>query len=120
MDDASKIGLGVVGAALAVFFCWVAYREYERQRDIDEAQAIMARIAEIPAEIQQQSAASIDADRRRQAALRMQDMMARALGADEQCIGGTVVRVSGSTYAQALGSDGRPVACEGRYRLRAR
>nr|WP_165583133.1 hypothetical protein [Dyella soli] len=40
-----------------------------------------------------------------------------ALRASEQCIGGTVVEVNGSTYVQVLGSDGRPEACEGRMRL---
>lgn len=42
------------------------------------------------------------------------------LASDEQCIGGTVVRVSGSTYVQALAPDGRPWPCEGRSRVTAR
>lgn len=120
MDDSSKIALGIVGAAVAVFFCWVGYREFERQRDIDEAKAVLAQIAEIPAQMQRESAAAAEAQRRQRTAIQARDMIARTLAADERCIGGTVVRVNGSTYVQAAGSDGRPEVCEGRMRLRAR
>jgi len=81
---------------------------------------LMTRIAQIPAQVQREAAVANEAERRRQAALQIQDRMARMLATDEQCIGGTVIRVSGSTYVQASGADGRPVACEGRYRLRPR
>lgn len=55
------------------------------------------------------------AEAQRQAVL---DLQRRRLAPSERCIGGTVVAVSGSTYTQANGPDGRPVACSGLYRLR--
>lgn len=48
---------------------------------------------------------------------RLLDLRRRALKVGERCIGGTVVEVNGSSYTQALGAQGRPVACSGRYRL---
>lgn len=120
MDDAGKIALGIVGAAVAVFFCWVAYHEFERQRDIDEASAVMAQIAQIPAQVEKESREQAELQRRRQAVLQAQDAAARTLRSDERCVGGTVVRVNGSVYVQTLGADGRPEACQDRMRLRAR
>lgn len=36
----------------------------------------------------------------------------------ETCVGGVVVLVSGSTYTQTNGADGRPVRCAGGYAYR--
>ena len=36
----------------------------------------------------------------------------------EICVGGVVVLVSGSTYTQTNGADGRPVRCDGTYTYR--
>ena len=66
----------------------------------------------ISANQQHQAAAS-----QAQALRALQRSAALLLGPDEQCIGSTVVRVSGSSYTQALGAAGRPVACVGRQRL---
>ncbi len=62
---------------------------------------------------QQHQAAALQAQTLRA----QQRSAALTLNPDEQCIGGTVVRVIGSSYTQVLGAAGRPVACAGRQRL---
>lgn len=47
---------------------------------------------------------------------RAADLRRRQLRPNERCVSGTIVRVEGSSYTQALGPDGRPVACVGQYR----
>lgn len=39
----------------------------------------------------------------------------RSLLDGERCVGGVVVLVSAHSYTSAVGQDGRPVKCEGRY-----
>lgn len=98
----------------------LGYQRYREYQAAEMMQRAMEQLAAIPAQLQRNAAATTEAQRRRQEVLRAQDVMARTLAADEQCIGGTVIRVNGSTYVQALGGDGRPGACEGRMRLRPR
>lgn len=116
MDEAGKIGLGIVGAALILAFSYVAYREYDRQRDIDEAKAAIAQLeAERPHYTQADVWVQPSPATRPQVRYRFASLMS-----DEQCIAGTVVRVNGTSYVQVLGPDGQPEACEGRSRVTAR
>ena len=55
--------------------------------------------------------------RREAARRRAEDLQRRRLTSGQQCIGGTVVKVSGSSYVQVTGADARPVRCSGQYRL---
>lgn len=116
MDDSSKIALGIVGAAVAVFFCWVAYHEFERQRDIDDAQVAIAQLeAARPHYTQADVWVQPSAIPKTRPVYRF-----ASLASDERCIAGTVVRVTGSSYVQVLAPDGQPEACEGRSRVTAR
>jgi len=74
----------------------------------DAKQTRAAMVAQHQAEVRQQQEA---------AWARAQEMKRRELATDERCVGGTVIRVSGSSYTQVLGGDLRPVACSGAYRL---
>jgi hypothetical protein len=48
---------------------------------------------------------------------RAMDLQRRRLAINERCVGGTVIRVDGSSYTQVLDS-GHVVRCAGVYRLR--
>ena len=116
MDGASKIGLSIVAAAALLLFGFIAYREYEKQQ---AAEAIEAAVDQFQREMKQltpaRSTPSFDPRAAHEAAERWRQVL--QLQPDEQCIGGTVVRVSGSSYTQVSGGSGRPVACAGRQRL---
>lgn len=121
MDDAGKIALGLVGAALVLALSTISYREYERQRDIAEVNAMMqavmqpiTRTVRIPdpetvrlevqgRRIEDNRRAIEEAERRRRSF---------QLSGNQRCIGGVVIEVSGSSYTQ-LGSVGQPVHCVG-------
>lgn len=109
--------LAALGFAAVVILMYDRIQEY---RAAAAFQGAMEQIAQIPAQAQREAAVASEQQQRRQAALQIQDMMARTLAADEQCIGGTVIRVNGSTYVQVSGADGRPEACAGRIRAAAR
>lgn len=96
---------------MAVVF--VGYREFDRARDVREANAVMDRIAQLPAQLDAERAQADQQAAQRRRVQAQNDVNARALAPDMQCVGGVVVRVSGSTYTQ-LGTVGDPVRCSGR------
>lgn len=124
MDGSSKIALGIVAAAALLLLGFISYREFERRRDIADAQEVMRGISDYAqqamadgrrAEQQRQRQVAYDARMRADALERAR--RARELSSDERCIAGTVVQISGASYTQLAGVGGRPVACSGRYRL---
>jgi hypothetical protein len=111
IDMDSRVFWGVL-CALLVFSGLVAVGAAIRQRAAEQAAAEA---------FQQFLKASADPDpmglRREAARRRAEDLQRRRLTSGEQCIGGTVVNVSGSSYVQITGAGGRPVRCSGQYRL---
>lgn len=128
MDGSSKIALGVVAAAMLLLVGFIGYREFERQRDIAQAQAVMQGISDYAQQAlrdshrqevqrQRQYAAQRAFDARQRIEQQQRSLDARRLAPDEQCVGGSVVRIDGPSYTQVAGGNGRPVACAGRFRL---
>lgn len=118
MDGAGKIAAGIVLAAVVAVVGYVGYNEFSRRRDIREAQEFVQQLGEQGRQATQEFQQQVQRNARIQAEMQERARLARRLSPSERCIGGTVVRVSGSTYTQASGPDGRPVACSGLYRLR--
>lgn len=118
MDGAGKIAAGIVMAAVIAVAGFVGYSEFQRRRDIAEATEALHQLSQQGQAMAQQFQQQAVADTRRQAEMRERARLARMLAPSERCVAGTVVQVNGSTYTQATGPDGRPVACSGRYRLR--
>ena len=117
MDGAGKIALGIVAAALLLLVGFIAYREFERQRDIAQAQQLMQNLGDYAKQAIQDGQRQSAMDARQRAEARQRDLDARRLSPTQQCLAGTVVEVSRSSYTQVAGVGGRPVACAGRYRL---
>lgn len=121
MDGANRIAIGIVAAAALLLFGFIGYREFERQRDIAEAQALMQGLAGYAQQVvdeSRQAQARHQQDARERAEQAQRDLQARQLARNERCVSGTVVRITGTSYTQPTGTDGRPMACSGRYRLR--
>lgn len=114
MDSSTRIAGAIVLTALLLFFLFVGYREFERQRDIDEATAAIQQLNDSA----KQALADNEAGNAQRAEIqREQTAVAwrrRQLEGGQQCIGGVVVVVEGSNYTQ-LGSVGDPVRCKGSY-----
>ena len=117
MDGAGKIAAGIVVAAVIAVVGFVGYSEFRRHRDIAEATEAFQQLSQQGQAMAQQFQQQAAADTRLQAEIRERARRARMLAPSERCVGGTVVQVNGSTYTQAIGPDGRPIACSGRYRL---
>jgi hypothetical protein len=103
--------LGVAGLAVLGY---QRYRDYQAVQALNEFAASIPRYTQADAWASQRQpdprmAAEVAARRAEHASLRL----------DETCLGGTVVRVSGNSYTQVLGADGRPEACAGRTRVQA-
>lgn len=60
---------------------------------------------------QYQAAQAARMDRQRQEELRVQ--ASYRLDRNQQCAGGIVINHSGSSFTQAVGTDGKPIACRG-------
>lgn len=118
MDGAGKIAAGIVLAAVVAVAGYVGCSEFSRKRDINEMQEALQRLDEQGQQAAQQLQLQVQRSARVQAEMQERARLARRLSPSERCIGGTVVQVSGSTYTQAIGPGGRPVACSGLYRLR--
>jgi preprotein translocase subunit SecF len=125
MDDSSKIAVGIVAAAALLLVGFIGYREFERQRDIDEAQQVLQTIAQTGQQVTAQYQAGLQqvtAQTReqeqlqwvRQERLREYEFSRRALASDQRCVGGVVIQVTGSTYTQ-LGSISSPIHCSDGY-----
>jgi hypothetical protein len=119
MDSSSRIALGIVGAALILLFGGISYHEFERQRDIADAQAMLQSVSGSFTALAQQSQQQIDQQRAQQAEqVRQSQLAAYAdkqrhwLAANQRCVGGVVVQVDGTSYTQ-LGSIASPVRCSG-------
>jgi hypothetical protein len=125
MDDSSKIALGIFAAAALLLVGFIGYREFERQRDIDEAQQVLQTIAETgkqavvqyQAGVQQVQAQTSEQQQLqwvKQERLREYDQSRRSLASNQRCVGGVVIEVRGSTYTQ-LGSLSQPIHCVDGY-----
>lgn len=107
----SRVFWGVL-SALLVFSGLVAVATSVRQRAADQA------AAEAFQQLLKASAAPDPMGLQREAARRRaEDLQRSRLDVGQQCIGGTVVNVKGSSYVQLAGAAGRPVRCAGQYRL---
>jgi hypothetical protein len=117
MDGAGKIALGVVAAAVLLLVGFIGYREFERQRDMAQAQELLQNLGDYAQQAIQNGQRQSAVDARQRAEARQRDLDARRLSPDERCLAGTVVQINGASYTQVVGAGGRPVACQGRYRL---
>lgn len=108
--------LAVAGLAVLGYQRYQEARAWQAMNDFAESQAQQLDEANAKVRLEravweqqqvQRRAAALDAGRPR-------------LAENQQCVGGTVVTVNGSTYVQAVAADGRPEACEGRIRVLAR
>jgi len=120
MDAANKIALGVVGAAALLLFGFIGYREYARQRDINEMQEALQGVVQVGQRVMAESAAQTRAWRAQQVAKAQADRVRQAvesarydLAPDQRCVGGVVLEVRGNVYTQ-VGSIAQPVHCTGR------
>ncbi|TBR39404.1 MULTISPECIES: hypothetical protein [Dyella] len=120
MEDSTKIALGILGAAGILLIGHIAYREYQRQRDIEEAQAVIQGWTEQLQQAAAESSRTAQRDARQRAEADERRRQALLLRSDEQCLAGSVVTVRGNVYTQLIGQDGRPEACVGRQRLDGR
>ena len=121
MDSSTKIARAIVLAAVVLLVGFIAYHEFERQRDIKQESAAIENFNETARQVAAQSQADEahrlvhDAQRRdvllqRKAAA----MQSRELAPSQRCVGGVVVVVSGNVYTE-LGRVGDPVRCADGY-----
>ena len=101
-----KIFAGVLGALLAF---WLIVSLTTGLFLFGAAKAVDDSAREAISASQQRQAEVLQAQRFRDD----QRRKASLLAPNERCIGNTVVRVSGSSYTQVSGADGRPVPCAG-------
>jgi len=114
MESSSKIALGVVAAAALLLVGYIGYSEFQRHRDIAQAQAMLSSLGEQGQQAVAQFQAQDAAQQQRQREAVAMSWNRRLLGGNQRCVGGVVVVVDGATYTQ-LGTVGDPVRCEGRY-----
>lgn len=102
-------------AALILFGALVVgWRALERQRDIEDANAVLQSISTLATDAVrdgQQAEAQPQQQQRQQV---VTDWRRRELASGQRCVAGVVVVVDGTTYTQ-LGTVGDPVRCAGRY-----
>ncbi|MEP6899818.1 MAG: hypothetical protein ABI870_14930 [Rhodanobacter sp.] len=109
-------------AALVIFGVLViGWRALERERDREDAQAVMDSITQYAQQGLADSLRQTEAESQRQLDVQQRarevDAMnvdRRRLLPDQRCIGGTVITVKGSVYTQVL-LGGTPVSCSGVY-----
>ncbi len=114
MSEGAKVAIGIVVAALVLAVVYIAYREFDRARDVRQAQEVMGQIVQIPAQVdaERAQASRLAVQRQREEVAMSWDR--RLLTGNQRCVGGVVVVVDGSSYSQ-LGTVGNPVRCSGRY-----
>lgn len=121
MDDSSKLGLAVVAAAAILVGGYVAYNEYARARDVDQAQQVLDQLRQSGQHVvdqYQQSVQQVQTARWQETIYdweRRQDALERRhLAPNQRCVGGSVVQVQGNVYTQ-LGTIAQPIHCDGVY-----
>lgn len=113
MDGSAKIALGIIGAAVVLVVGYVLYHEFDRARDIRQAQEVMQGITNYAQQELEQEQRQAQQSAALRAAQQAAERARYQLADDMQCVGGYVVRVNGTTYTQ-LGSIAAPVRCVGR------
>ncbi|MHB1271512.1 MAG: hypothetical protein ACYCZD_01875 [Rhodanobacter sp.] len=125
MDGSSRIALAILAAALLLVLGFVGYREFSRQRDMEQGAAVMQQILDSGRDMDRRSASAAAVMNARTVAesraveqhrqdLVVQAWARRRLASDQRCVGDVVVQVDGSMYTQ-LGSITNPVHCSGLY-----
>jgi hypothetical protein len=114
MEPSSRIALGIVAAAALLLVGYIGYSEFQRQRDIAQAQALMSSLGEQGTRVLAQFHAQDAAQQQRQREAVAMSWDRRLLMGNQRCVGGVVVVVNGTSYTQ-LGTVGDPVRCSGRY-----
>lgn len=120
MDAANKIALGMVGAAALLLFGFIGYREYARQRDINEMQEALRGVVQVGQQAMAETASQTRVWREQQAAEARAERVRQAiesarydLAPSQRCVGGVVLEVQGNVYTQ-VGSIAQPIHCVGR------
>jgi len=102
-------------AALIVFgVAVIGWRAFERQRDIEDANAALQSISAYATRAMQDGQRADLQRRHQQQQQQAANSRLRELAGNQRCVGGVVVVVDGATYTQ-LGTVGDPVRCNGRY-----
>ena len=103
----------VVSAALVVVSS-IAYREFARQRDIRDVQAVLQGVGAASAQAVRQARSQRVFHEKQMQRAYADGLRRQALSENQRCVGGVVVQVGGSTYAQ-VGTIAQPVHCTGAY-----
>jgi hypothetical protein len=114
MDESSKLALAVVAAAVILVGGYVAYNEFSRARDVDQAQQVLDSFRENGRQVVDEARRSQAAVAQQQAIYEWRERSRRLLAPDQRCVGGAVVQVRGNVYTQ-VGTIDRPVHCDGWY-----
>ena len=114
MDSSTKLALAIVLSAALLLFGFIGYHEYQRQRDISDAQAMFANIVDQGKHLAQQvQVQSAEEQQRQREAVAMQ-WDRRLLQGNQRCVDGVVIVQNGTSFTQ-LGTVGDPVRCSGAY-----
>lgn len=114
MDSTSKLAVAVVAAALILVVGYVAYNEYSRARDVDQAQQALDAFQQNARRLTDQARSAVEGSGQRQATYQRWQQESRRLAVNQRCVGGSVVQVQGSTYTQ-LGTIECPIHCSGDF-----
>lgn len=121
MEASTKLALAVVGAAAILIGGYIAYSEWSRARDEDQAQQALEQLQRSGQQVVAQYHQSMQQDQRqvadalaRQAAYERSQQDRRRLALNQRCVGGVVVQVQGNVYTQ-LGTIAQPIHCDGLF-----
>lgn len=114
MDSTTKLAVAVVAAAVILVCGYVAYGEYSRSRDIDQAQQALDALRQNAQQAVEQGRRVVQVSEQQQAAEQAWQQHRRRLAVNQRCVGGVVIQVQGNTYTQ-LGTIAQPVHCSGGF-----
>lgn len=112
MDGSSKIALAIVGGVLAVIVATIGYKEFDRQRAINQINEGIQVLSDQTKAAEAQSNAQAAYQRQREWDKYRDDLARRTLSSNQRCYAGAVVEVHGNTYTQ-LGTISNPIHCSG-------
>lgn len=112
MSETTKLALAVVVAAVILIGGYVAYSEFARARDVDQAQQSLDAFRQHAQETVADARRVAQVSQDQQTLYQRREWERRRLAANQRCVGGSVVEIQGSVYTQ-LGSIADPIHCSG-------